>query len=536
MTEFSDQYALVEQRRRHFDALVSTARAMVRRGQFGRACLVAEIAAYYASAHHGGRFASAPLEEALRRIGDAELPPGASRREQVASPRHVLHVLTEAHAFGGATRGVRRWIQLDTGRRHSVAITHQTTHRIPEDLERATSESGGALHVLDRGGRQTVERARRLRETAASADFVVLQPHSRDIVPMLAFSREASSPAVGRVDLADHVFWLDVSISNAIFGMRDAALLMAERRRGVPAERCAIVPIPLTPVERTLSRREAKARIGIREDHVVLLTIATAYKYVTSRPPGLAEVLEPLLRAHPDLVLIAIGPDNTGLWRAVAERTHGRVRALGGRTDTAEFYQAADIYLDSFPFASNTSMLEAGSYEVPVVSYSPYRAHERVLGPGQPGLNEALIEAADLHQYVAVIEALVNDPDRRERIGQRGRARILAEHSGDGWRRRVHAAYSQALTAGRSDFVGPEQPEPIEPVDLAVSWILEQAGAVDLRYIVEVVARSVPLSRRLPVLWAVWKATGELPRGAALPAPVEQAVHAFRGWAGRGYK
>ena len=522
---FADQRDLVEQHHKIFASLVTSTEQLLRKNRFQQACLVAEVAAYFAATHHCGIFASPRLESALRRIGQAVIRRSGVPGQLPPFPQHVLHVLTEAHAIGGSTRCVWRWMRQDGERKHSVAVTNQKSHPLPRQLCDVAKRTGGSVEILDRGPRDAIARAQRLWELAREVDLVILHTHSRDIVPMLAFADPDATPAVVHLDLADHIFWLNVSISNLICPMREAAGLMARRRRGVDAEKCKLVPIPLEPISRSLSRSEAKTRIGIDQDQLVLLTVATAYKYVPRQPPSLVEAIAPVLDKHRNAVLIAIGPSNTKEWEDVSKRTQGRVIALGARSDTTFYYQAADIYLDSFPFASNTSMLEAGSYATPIVSYSPYREHARVFGPGCPGLEDVILKIEDLEEYTNRVDTLLSDAELRARIGAETRTKIAAEHIGRGWLERIHTVYSAALSSERIEFQDNSTLDTnIEIVDLAACWILHQAGYISLNFIIEEVARSVGLARRLPLLWEVRLASGALPKGAVLPVCFNRAI------------
>src|SRR5690606_12343399 len=93
-----------------------------------------------------------------------------------------------------------------------------------------------------------------------------------------------------------------------------------------------------------------------------------------------------------------------------------RIIALGERIDTAAYYQAADIYVDSFPFGSTTSLLEAGSCGVPLVGLFPFSERSAILGPGTPALARCLIRVRALHDYHGVLSRLILDGDLRREL------------------------------------------------------------------------------------------------------------------------
>ena len=55
----------------------------------------------------------------------------------------------------------------------------------------------------------------------------------------------------------------------------------------------------------------------------------------------------------------------------------GRVLVPGAQPDPSVHLDAADIYLDSFPFSSITSMLEAATRDVPIVASRAYSGMSR---------------------------------------------------------------------------------------------------------------------------------------------------------------
>ena len=87
--------------------------------------------------------------------------------------------------------------------------------------------------------------------------------------------------------------------------------------------------------------------------------------------------------------------------------------------------EAADLYLDSFPFGSPTSLFESVLYETPAVVMRPPGVG--VLAVEDPDVG--LIDAADGHAWVETVCGLLEDRHRRELEGTRLAAAVGASHA-----------------------------------------------------------------------------------------------------------
>lgn len=491
--------------------LINRAQATIEAGQLETAAVEASVAACYATANHAGVFASARLEGLLSAIGRHIASGAPSYRPRTladGTPAHVLHVLTEAAGIGGHTRMVWRWISQDAARTHSVILTRQGFVRIPQAMRDAVRAAGGKLYVLNDRVGTLLTWARALRTIAARADLIVLHTYTDDVIPTIAFADPRGIPPVVLLDHSDHKFWVGASVSWVVASQRSSGALLAARRRGVDPERRGLIPVTITPVARQIDRAEARRQIGVPPEATLLLSIARSSKFrpLKGERAGLNDLILPdsivaLLDQHPSAHLIVIGPEHDQRWEQASRRTGGRVRALGRRYDTATYYQAADIYLDSFPFTSITSILEAASYGLPAVALRPY--HEptsHVLCADTPALESSLIYASDGTEYRALLSDLILDPGERARRGAQLSRRVLAIHSGDGWLQGLYALYRQAMSSPA-------------PAPLPVAIDLLRASELDIlsleidrtRAPVESIVRDhlrlYPLGRRVQ-LWA----------------------------------
>ena len=167
------------------------------------------------------------------------------------------------------------------------------------------------------------------------------------------------------------------------------------------------------------------------------------------RPPRRPDAPGP--RRFPQVTLVAVGPIETERWRRAREAVAGRVHALGPRDDTGTFYEIADVYVDSYPLTSITSLLEAGQHQVPLVSYCPPPRSGTVLAADAPGLTRSLIRAGSPHELAAEVSHLVMDTAYRRERGAQARGDVEREHTGEGWRRRMESVLDQLAGTPRLD-------------------------------------------------------------------------------------
>ncbi|OWY66435.1 glycosyl transferase family 1 [cyanobacterium TDX16] len=442
---------LIPQNFEVFRNLVARTRDFVRKGQYNTAAVYAEIAALYATEQHCGLFVSPELEQILLTIGQKAIPTDFTLNRNSSfnqAPKNILHVSTAVMGIGGHSRMLWRWIGQDTERSHSLVLTRQGSNEIPQFLSDAVNKSHGRVYVLDRSIGNLVSWARRLREIATSADLVVLHIWSYDVIPTIAFANREHPPIIF-VDYGDHCFWQGVSISDVVANLRDSGMRLSQDRRGIASDRTVMLPIILDCRQRILSRAEAKQQLGFAEDSVVLLSIARSLKYRTIDGVSFADAHVPLLEKYDRAILIVVGPVDTEEWLAAIQRSQGRIIVFGQREDTAVFYQAADIYVDSFPFVSITSLLEAGSYGTPLVSRYPYSNSSKILSADAPGLTGNSILVSNLQEYTAVLSRLVEDEEFRLSLGEATRQTIVEKHMGSNWQRCLEEVYFRATTVPR---------------------------------------------------------------------------------------
>jgi hypothetical protein len=522
----------IEHHRKLFEDLFELAHDALQRRQYRGAVVYAQIGALYAWLNHPGIFASHKLEQlvltaALKGVRGSARSRGP--RPDGGRPGRVLHVMSEAYSTGGHTRLVWRWIRHDAGRSHSVVMTNQRKQPVPRPLAEAAHATGGNMHLLDESTTDILWRARRLRDHARSADHVVLHTHPYDVLPIVAFAAREGLPPITFLNHADHVFWVGASISDIVAHTRHSGLRLSRHRRGVAEERCALIPLPLANGERAFSRARAKQLIGVASTTPVLLSVGSSYKYAPIRGLSFAEILSSIIEESHEAILLVIGPGSEGQWAEAARRTRGRMRTLGVQDELSTFYQAADIFVDSFPLCSETALLEAATYGVVPARYCPHSPEAEVLCTDAPSLEPHLLRATTLDEYKALLSRLIQDGAFRSALEERIRRAVLEVHCGDTWRRFPEEAYLRAAGAAYAgepaSWTGPAEGTSFDELDILVDRLHTKGGfSGGFEHSVQAHLRLLP--PHLRIWWQGrmfgWGGYGRLLAerlGKALPAP-----------------
>jgi hypothetical protein len=511
-TDTDASRARLEHNHRAFVAAVARSRTSLEAGDLAAAAVHAGVASNLATWMHPGLFASGELErlavEIGRAAGDRRGSPPRLRGGEV---RSVLHVFTRTLTVGGHTRMVWRWTKLDGERRHSVAVTRQGGQPVPAELVAAAEATGGEVTVLSRRSGTLLTWARELHELASRADIVVLHVDPEDVIPAVAFGDRSGLPPILYLNHADHLFWLGVGIADLVVNLRHSGHVLSPERRGVPEGRNAFIPIALGERRRTMSRPEAKERLGLPADTVLLATVARAVKfeYRSGTGESYVDAVLPVVNEFDNVRLVLVGPRQEGEFQRAYDESGGRITALGERTDNEVLYQAVDVFIDSYPQMSPTSLLEAGSYEVPLIALCPHVDVAAILSADAPGIDAGLVRARSVDEFRERLKALIVDPERRAELGAVTQADIERLHMGTGWKQQLEALYARALSTPALVEVPPIGDTPqFGPLDAMIA--MASPPQVDMDDLLVFHMRLLPLRARLRT-WARAVRSGKRP-------------------------
>jgi hypothetical protein len=455
-----------EQNRARYDEVVDLVRSYARQGDGERVLLAAALAGNLAWHAPVGLLADPDLERTVLEAIGADDSDGVLVDRGRTTGR-VLHVLTEGYQTGGHTRLARRWIERDS-RQADIALTMQI-NPLPEGLRAAADATGGRLYDLRTAFPSFVARAEALRRLMNQADVVVLHVHPFDTVALAAAGLPGPRPPIVVENHADHTYWLGLGAADVVVNLRAAADGVCRERRDVPADRLVRLPLPIDSAPAATSRKSVRRELSLRPSQVAAVTVAAEYKTRPIWGEGFDAVLGSALTHCPDLVVFLVGVQAEGAWQTLQSAFPGRVRPMGVVPDVGALYPGMDVYLDSYPISSGTSILEAGATGLPVLSLHGQERYGEVYQADAPGLEHLGHAAAGLPAYLDALRKLVDDPAFRRERGDAAHQAILAAHSGPAWSEAMEQVYEQAHRSEAADL--DQYPQPATDLDYAAALV-----------------------------------------------------------------
>ena len=461
-----------------FQALLDRMEEAVEAGRADTAIGLAEAAASIAWLQGCGIFSSPRLESLLARLGKSlhARPPEA---RPVGADRHVLTIMSSAHAVGGHTRLACRWMALDTRSTHTLLLTRQGEAPLPRIVEILVEQ--GRIRVARLDNASPVSRVAQLRQWLGSTDLAVLHVHPNDVLPVVALAGMEAPPPVLFEDHASHVFWVGASVSNLVVTLIEGASRIAVARRGVPPAQIGWMPIPLEFAAPDHSADiDIRARFGIPHDAPLLMSCGAPYKFRPIDGVSLAELMAPLLAERTDLHLLLVGPSTDPPGTSLATDHPGRVHLAGNITEPAALhaaYAACDIYLDAAPFPSNTALCEAVIADTPTLKFAPQTWSECGFTVDLDAIPLPIYVARDADDYRHRLRTLLDSPERRLQHGQRMAGMLRMCHDDEHIQALIESHYARAARLPRIELDEQATAHRVELLDVLLSKLADNLTA-----------------------------------------------------------
>ena len=351
----------------------------------------------------------------------------------------ILHLITRLPVGGAERLLVDIARGLDPQRFTSIACCIQDRGELAAELE----ASGIAVHSLDRmrtkrfDWRAIGDLARLMREQRI--DVVHSHLYHANLYGRLAAWR-ARVPAVATVhntyarrklhrELLNR--WL-AHMSARVIAVSEDVRSDLMRYDGIPAQKIVVIHngIDVGRVQTALTRREARARLGLADEAIVLGCVARLEEQKGHRflLEALARLNDPARgAARFRVVLVGDGRLRAELeQRAAGLGVAAWTMFLGTRHDVPDILKALDIcVMPSLWEGLSVAMLEAMAASLPLV-ISDVSGVSQVIGDNEYGIK---VPVGDVPALAQTIRALADAPQRRAALGAAARQRVLAKFS-----------------------------------------------------------------------------------------------------------
>jgi glycosyltransferase involved in cell wall biosynthesis len=351
----------------------------------------------------------------------------------------VLHLITRL-PVGGAERLLVDVVRgLDPARFESIVCCIQDRGELAVELE----ASGIAVHSLNR------MRTKRFDWRAIGALAQLMRDQRIDVVHSHLYHANlygrlaawrARVPAVATVhntyakrklhrELLNR--WL-AHISAKLIAVSENVRSDLMRYDGIPAQKIVVIHngIDVGRVQTPITRREARARLGLPDEAIALGCVARLEEQKGHR--FLLEALAQLNDAQRGgarfrVVLVGDGRLRAELeQRAAALGVAAWTMFLGTRHDVPDILKALDIcVMPSLWEGLSVAMLEAMAAGLPLV-ISDVSGVSQVIGDDEYGIK---VPVGNVPALAQTIRALADSPERRLALGAAARQRVLAKFS-----------------------------------------------------------------------------------------------------------
>lgn len=442
-----DRFQRIEKNYQKFQQILSYIEANIETSPVEELLNRAQMAAVFAWSQSCGLFASPELEALLTRISHRLFPQQPSRLSSPPSAKHrVLMIISAIYGVGGHSRLASRWINIDSDSEYTVVLTMQDHLEIPEQFQ--TMHEKGLIKLIELKQSTRSQRSVELRELITKTDDVVLLIHPHDVIPSTALASLDNPPPVVFQDHASHTFWLGATVSRLILSETGTMIT----KRGIVPEHISWTPLPLdTPGDSKETGLAFRTHYGVPPDAVLLMTCGASFKYRAIDDITLSRLLHPLFETHAQLYLVVVGvglddmPCSEEWIPLIADFSH-RVRFTGKISGQKlnECYLAADIYIDSTPFSSPTTMFEAAVHNLPIVRLALPDWRKTEFSLDMETIPSHLYINTSEKQFQEDVGRLVSDKAYRCWRGKMGKQLASIVHSEEAFKNAIKTAFSKA--------------------------------------------------------------------------------------------
>lgn len=431
MDGITEREKLVFSNKQYFESRIRISQKLYEEGLYEDCISYIQKTATFGWFNFSGYYKSEELEILLSKIQKKILPRSLHQKKTVRTGK-VLHICSEIHDSGGHSKLLYNWIKNDSSKKHSILSTRLSKEHI-ETVSRVYMEDISELEHLSIKSASRLESVNLLNQLPLNDyDVILLHIHPDETITNIVLSQQHITTPVWIINHADHVFWLGTSIADKVIQIRESNIALDVQRRGISAERQIFLPIP---VENILHAHEEKKDF---EHQINILSTGTAYKYNPNEKYNFLREAYKAVEENSNIIfnIVGIEHDSEYAKKYLHERIvlHGIISPL----KLSHIEQRSHIYVESFPMASFTALLQAALQRIPfVLHYDPLPLFKLFSETEEV----AVQYPKDLDEWHKDLNRLIRDTKYRGETAKKQYQYVLNKFSIDVWKSRLAALY-----------------------------------------------------------------------------------------------
>ncbi|WP_407401492.1 glycosyltransferase [Chryseobacterium sp.] len=472
--------------RRYFEKCIKIAHLLFQEGLYEDCAQYIQKIGQFAWLHHTGYYASRSLEYLLFLIS-SKLPVIDKDKIRLRSRSNehqlkILHVFSEIYTFGGHSKLLFKWINIDSQNKHSILSTRQPINEIKNVATSFHSRSDIDLYTVINNS--ILESANLLKDILyKDFDIIVLHTHPNDVISNIAFSDPNIDIPIAYLNHADHVFWYGVSISDCVIQIREANIELDKERRGLLNQ--YFLPIPIRKDEYQVKKNNS--------DFINLVTVGTDYKYNPVGDYNFFEEALSIVSKYDNVIFnfVGISPSSDFALKYSHERIvyHGVLLP----DELNIFLNNMDLYIEGFPIPSFTALLEPAMKGIPfVLHYNP----SNLLRLFKDNIDSYIFYPKTIVEWRDNVGKLILNEPYRDQVGKKQFAYVNRIFGEDSWLLNLNFFYRKVISTNKSSFSFSEENNLFEGRDEKELLGVHNIGIDHFTY-----TRELSLKNRLYVLY-----------------------------------
>ncbi|CAM2919062.1 hypothetical protein DRF59_03020 [Chryseobacterium flavum] len=427
-----DKEQLLNSNRKYFDSCILIAQRLFKEELYEDCINYIEKTASFGWFNFSGYYKSEHLETLLTKI-QKKIFPLSSQPKKKEKTNKILHICSEIYTSGGHSKLIYSWITNDKLKKHTILSTRLSVDEIAA-ISKFHLPDFNDLEHLSVKSPSKIESIKLLNQLPLNEyDVILLHIHPNETITSIVLSQEAITTPVCFINHADHVFWLGTSISDVVLQIRESNISIDAERRGIPKERQLFLPIPV------MSSININEKPTIDHNNTInILSTGTAYKYKPNEQYNFLREAYKTIEENPEVIfnIVGINPDSS----YAQEYQHKRIiyHGIVSSSDLAELEKKTDIYVEGFPMASFTALLQTALRKIPfILHYKPLPLFKLF----SENKEYCIRYPEDLQEWRQTLNKLIREKKYREEIAQKQYNYILNNFSIEVWKSRKTELY-----------------------------------------------------------------------------------------------